>query len=426
MACRRRSAGVHWRSRNAITSTNVTTRLSPLAPFRVTSFRFQWPADLLTSWAFEMETLVLGWYVLVETDSVLLLTVFGSLQFLGTLVAPMFGVLGDRVGRRNTLCGMRAAYAILAAALMFLAFADVLVPWHVFALATAMGLLRPSDLVMRNALIGDTMPSERLMSAMSISRTKMDSARIAGALAGAGLFIALGMGWTYAVVGTLYVASLLLTLGVSRTRPATAVAPGGPARELWRGFGYIWSAPTVLAIMWLAFLVNLTAYPASMGLLPYVAKQIYGIGQDGLSHLVAAFAVGALAGSILLSMAGGWRRPARLMLIACCGWYAAQLGFGFLESKLPGFVVLVVIGFMQSLAMVSMAVALLTATTPEYRGRVQGVRMLAVYGLPVGLVASGFLIEWVGFPATIAAYSVVGLVMTGLIALKWRLAIWHG
>ena len=114
------------------------------------------------------------------------------------------------------------------------------------------------------------------------------------------------------------------------------------------------------------------------------------------------------------------------MLIACCGWYAAQLGFGFLESKLPGFVVLVVIGFMQSLAMVSMAVALLTATTPEYRGRVQGVRMLAVYGLPVGLVASGFLIEWVGFPATIAAYSVVGLVMTGLIALKWRLAIWHG
>ena len=33
--------------------------------------RFQWPADLLMSWAFEMETLILGWYVLVETGSVL-------------------------------------------------------------------------------------------------------------------------------------------------------------------------------------------------------------------------------------------------------------------------------------------------------------------------------------------------------------------
>ena len=46
---------------------------SALAPFRVRNYRFQWPADLLTSWAFEMETLILGWYVLVETGSVLLL-----------------------------------------------------------------------------------------------------------------------------------------------------------------------------------------------------------------------------------------------------------------------------------------------------------------------------------------------------------------
>ena len=42
-----------------------------LAPFRIRSYRFQWPADLLVSWAFEMETLILGWYVLVETGSVL-------------------------------------------------------------------------------------------------------------------------------------------------------------------------------------------------------------------------------------------------------------------------------------------------------------------------------------------------------------------
>ena len=59
-----------------------------LAAFRVRSFRFQWPADLLTSWAFEMETLILGWYVMVQTGSVLLLTLFGSAQFLGTLAAP--------------------------------------------------------------------------------------------------------------------------------------------------------------------------------------------------------------------------------------------------------------------------------------------------------------------------------------------------
>ena len=79
-----------------------------LAAFGVRSFRFQWPADLITSWAFEMETLILGWFVIVDTGSVLLLTVFASLQSLGTLAAPMFGVLGDALGARVMLCAMRA------------------------------------------------------------------------------------------------------------------------------------------------------------------------------------------------------------------------------------------------------------------------------------------------------------------------------
>ena len=122
-----------------------------LAAFRVRSFRFQWPADLLTSWAFEMETLILGWYVMVQTGSVLLLTIFGSAQFLGTLAAPMFGVLGDRVGGRLMLCAMRAIYAALARAVMILAFTGGLTPAWAIALAALNGIVRPNDLVMRNA-----------------------------------------------------------------------------------------------------------------------------------------------------------------------------------------------------------------------------------------------------------------------------------
>jgi len=86
-------------------------RLSALAPFGIRNYRFQWPADLLTSWAFEMETLILGWYVLTETGSVLLLTLVASLNYTGTLIAPMFGVIGDRIGQRDLLAMMRATYA---------------------------------------------------------------------------------------------------------------------------------------------------------------------------------------------------------------------------------------------------------------------------------------------------------------------------
>ena len=141
-----------------------------IAAFRVRSFRFQWSADLLTSWAFEMETIILGWYVMVHTGSVLLLTAFGSLQFLGTLVAPMFGVLGDRLGGRFMLCAMRAAYAALAALMMVLILAGLLSPAVVFAVATLAGIVRPNDLVMRNSLIGETIPPAHFMGALGLSR----------------------------------------------------------------------------------------------------------------------------------------------------------------------------------------------------------------------------------------------------------------
>ena len=71
-----------------------------------------------------------------------------------------------------------------------------------------------------------------------------------------------------------------------------------------------------------------------------------------------------------------------------------------------------------------MAVILLRTADPAFRGRVMGVRMLAVYGLPLGMLLSGPLIEHVGFAWTGSLYSLLGLGFTALIALRWRRQLW--
>jgi len=160
--------------------------MSALTPFGVRSFRFQWPADLATSWAFEMEALILGWYILTTTGSVQQLVVVAALGWLGSLFSPFFGIAGDRIGHRTLLCITRGIYALLAALLTALTLSGRLEPWHVFAIAALAGLLRPSDMVMRNVLVGQTMQPGMLMGALGISRTTSDTARVAGAFTGAG------------------------------------------------------------------------------------------------------------------------------------------------------------------------------------------------------------------------------------------------
>ena len=401
-------------------------RSTLLAPFAIRSFRFQWPADLLTSWATEMELLILGWYILVDTGSVVLLTLFGALQYLGTLIAPMIGLIGDRLGHRTVQCSMRAVYATVASVISVLALLHMLNPLVVFCLAAVSGLMRPSDMAMRNALVAETMPGDRLMAAMGVARTTSDSARIVGALVGAALFALLGMGLAYIAVAVFYGAGCLLTLGAGAPRGHTAGLVEQPTfwRDLREGMSFIADSPQSLAAMWLAFLVNMTAFPMTSGLLPYVAKNVYHINQTGLGTLISSFAVGALLGSLVVSTAGKRLPPARTMMIFAAAWYVLLLVFIRMPNPATGRLALVCAGFAQSLSMVPMAVMLLHTAGARYRGRVMGVRMLAIYGLPLGLLAAGPLIERIGFAATASAYCVFGLAATAYIGLRWKPALW--
>ncbi len=359
--------------------------IAALAPFRTRSFRYQWPADLFTAWALEMETLILGWYVLVESGSVTLLTVFGALQYVGTLVSPVLGTVGDRIGLRNLLAVMRLSYAVFAGILLTLALTQRLDPHAVLVVAALCGLVRPSDIGMRSALVGATVPARDLMAAMSISRTTMDSSKIGGALAGAGVMAAFGIVPAYVAIVTIYLAGFVLTLLIdggraghasARAAPASvpsadtppgaaqsvATGPSGrpsPWRDLREGIVYVWRTPRLLAAMTVAALVNITAYPFTTGLMPYIAKDVFGLGQAGLGWLASSFAAGALVGSLAMSVLGPHVRPARTMLGTTVVWFVCLFAFAHLSAPGLAMVALAAAGAAQSVSMIGLQILLL-------------------------------------------------------------------
>ena len=60
----------------------------------------------------------------------------------------------------------------------------------------------------------------------------------------------------------------------------------------------------------------------------------------------------------------------------------------------------------------------------ELRGRVLGVRMLAVYGLALGLPLAGALIDRIGYVSTVWIFIVIDIAAVAAIAFKWRRAFW--
>ena len=105
-----------------------------------------------------------------------------------------------------------------------------------------------------------------------------------------------------------------------------------------------------------------------------------------------------------------------MLLIACLG----QTG-----GVTSGMIVLALCGLSQSLSLLPLAMLLMRTSEIQYRGLVMGVRMLAIYGLPVGLLISGFLIDRLGFEVTAMIYGLLGIFLILLVVARWNAIIWR-
>jgi len=115
----------------------------------------------------------------------------------------------------------------------------------------------------------------------------------------------------------------------------------------------------------------------------------------------------------------------RVMLWSGAAWFVGVLLFGQIPHMGVGLVLLFLSGLMQSFCMTPLAAVMLRASSEEMRGRVMGIRMLAIWGLPLGLVAAGPIIAGIGYAATTLIYAGLGLAATFAIGRCWRHSLWH-
>ena len=119
----------------------------------------------------------------------------------------------------------------------------------------------------RSSLMASLVPARLLLTTTSLSRTTVDSARVVGALVGSGLFAAVGIAATYLGIVALFCLGLVFTFAIrihvsegSSTRLPRVSARFSAWKQLREGLEYVWKTPHLRAAMWIAVLVNFTAF----------------------------------------------------------------------------------------------------------------------------------------------------------------------
>lgn len=382
-------------------------------------------------WATEMENLVLAWFVLTETNSPLLVGLIGAVRFGGTLLAPFYGAVVDRFNRRSVQVFSRSLSVLLAAVLMTLVLTDVFVAWHAFVIVSLSSLASTLGIVVNQALSADTVPAKQLNSAMGLNRATIDFARITGSLLGGGLMSTLGLGIAYIGVVTLYVTATFAAALVSRDAsplPASEDGSGeqtGYIKHISQGVGYVRQHSILAGLLFFAFLIEFTTFPLVNELMAVLGEELFGTDENGVGIMRAVASGGALLGALITGAAPTISNPSRLLLITVTAWHLLTLPLAIDISLGAALPLLFAWGVFAGASFVALMVGLLRLTEVRMRGRVMGLRALAVYGLPMGLLMGGWLAEVFGATTMVITHSLLGLGLTLAAAVVWP-SLWRG
>ena len=188
-------------------------------------------ASLIGTW---MQTVAQSWLVYRMTDSALLLGLTGFAGQIPVFVlAPLGGVIADRLNRRHVLIATQAAMMVLALLLATLTLSGVIQVWQIFTLAALLGVANAFDIPARQAFVVSLVARDALPNAIALNSSMFNGARLLGPAVAGAVVAAVGEGWCFLINGVSYIAvisALLLIRGPARARPAAAVSAWASVR----------------------------------------------------------------------------------------------------------------------------------------------------------------------------------------------------
>jgi len=366
-----------------------------------------------------MQRVAQDWLVLtVLTDhSAVALGITTGLQFAPMLLlAPIAGVLADRMPKRRLLMMTQAAMGTIGLVLGLLVVTGTVHLWMVYVLALALGTAAAVDAPARQAFVSEMVPREDLSNAVGLNSASFHAARIVGP-ALAGLLIAwVGTGPVFLINAVSYLAVIA---SLSRMRVRELTPPPKAARgkgQMRAGLRYVQGRPDVVLVLALVGMVGTFGLNFQMTT-ALMATSVFhkGAGQYGL--LGSIMAIGSLSGALLAAR----RERPRLRLVV-----GSTFAFGLFSSiaaVMPTYplfaIALVPVGLSALTLMTSANATVQLSVSPEMRGRVMALYMaIFMGGTPLGAPIIGWIGAQFGARWTIGVGGVVAL-LTAAAAVVW-------
>jgi MFS family permease len=379
------------------------------------SFVFFWLSRVSSQIAFQMQAVAISWQVYALTDSPLALGLVGLAQFTpALLLALMTGYVADRYDRPRIIrtCQVVECLAVLALA-VGAAFSGLALA-AIFLVVVTLGAARAFEQPTQQAMLPGLVPPLLIPRAVAASASANQTAVIVGPALG-GLLYAFGPTAPFAASTAMFLLACLL---MSQVRPLERTASREPAsmRSLLGGLNFIWSRKAVLGAISLdLFAVLLGGVTA---LLPIYARDILGVGPEGMGILRSGPAIGALVMSVVLARLLPQRGLGKVMFAGVAVYGIATIVFALSSSFALSLAALIALGAGDVVSVVIRMSLVQLETPDEMRGRVSAVNFVFIGSSnQLGDFRAGVTAEWLGAVGA-ALFGGIGTLMVVLLWMR--------
>jgi MFS family permease len=358
-----------------------------------------------------IEQTAVSWILYELTGSALLLGI-GGLCRAGPVLAltVLGGAVADHLPRRPVLLTTESILLVISLAVGLLAADGRLAFWDLYLLNLASGTLAAFSVPARQALFPGLVARQTMTSAVTLNAVAVRSAGLIGpSIAGVALATS-GYAAPF-LLNALSFVGMLVALAVMRpsTTPEPTVACRPSLREdMAAGLQFVWRQPVLRVLLALEIFSGLFGH--NPALITIIARDVLGIGPEGLGVLLSALAVGSLLGMLLLVVFHTEQRG-RLILVAGAAYVVLLVGFGLSRSLPLSALLLVMVGASDGVWSVTRNTVAQLVVPDALRGRVMSIVVLVTRGFtPLGHVQSGAVAAVAGGPAAAGlGAAVIGL-----------------
>ncbi len=342
-------------------------------------FRALWGGGACSS--ISLWTLLLGnaWIVYKLSNSSFWVGVATFASMSPYLVAPVGGMIADRLERRFLVRATRVATFGVTAVLFLLAFTNVLEVWMVVVMAFVQGAVRAVEIPADQSLLANVVPAEDLANAVTLTTMSQQGSRAVGPLLAGPLLATIGVEGAYAISAIFALLAFVSVRRVQTSSRGGIVSLGDVVENLRGGVTYIRRTPAVLAIFALVF-AHCSLTMSFDAMLPGFAETELHSPSGGFTLMTFGVGIGALIGTFVLAMTTGTRRGPLLLGTSVVSGLS-PLVMAVAMSLAPAAVGAVLMGSSQAMFMALTAVLLQEVVPDAVRGRVMSLYLMSAGGI---------------------------------------------